>query len=347
MRGLPKQREKHMTRGTLGLFAIHFAEAKFGLVLQAAARADGQGSAEVVFDERGFIARSFRVPGINAKGGEIAGLAFRAADSGDKILRLVAGRIGNAVEFEPGERPNIRRRDAFADRIGQVKLDKSSNDPAGYGNRLVTRLRRGSIHGARGGLGRRARSKTAHKKPVFLLGSFGLSGGFPLVGYLNPIGNGPADDFERNAPAELVQPRLGTAGLDTKVGGDFGAAARLHGHAANRVEELYAAQPQGRFHEIAVLDPPDGAGSRTNFAVVIPLAEDIHTFAIVQRAERLANLSDAAPHGDAALADERFAKRRVTRPQSPGHKRDQGEKGHSDEKTALHAGNRTEKWNGG
>ncbi len=73
----------HQAIDAFFFWAAHLAKAKFGLALWSFAEADGHLAAQIIFDEGGFVARTPRVPGIDAENREIAQLPFAAARSCD------------------------------------------------------------------------------------------------------------------------------------------------------------------------------------------------------------------------------------------------------------------------
>src|SRR5438132_3968533 len=90
-------------------FSVHQAEANLRCVLRPFADANGQLSAQIILDEGGLVPALLYVPGVNAQGREVAGLAFRTARGGQKVLRLVTRRVTDAIQLEPRERADIRR----------------------------------------------------------------------------------------------------------------------------------------------------------------------------------------------------------------------------------------------
>src|SRR6202007_1683346 len=97
-----------------------------------------------------------------------------------------------------------------------------------------------------------------------------------FVGDLHPIGGGAADNFDGSAAGELVKPRLSAAGFDTQVCGNFGAAARLNGDGGSHFQELGAALPEFRVHQIAAVHPADDAGSSADLYVFVVAGKHIH-----------------------------------------------------------------------
>src|SRR5262249_6022214 len=157
---------------------------------------------------------------------------------------------------------------------------EARDDPAGDGDGLIAGLRGGRRFGSAGGsFARRAGGEAADEKPAFFFGVGRLRGGFALVTHLDPVGNGASDNFERHTPAELIEPWFAAAGLYAQIGGDLGATASLHGHGTDVVEELDAALPEGGFHEIASVDPADGAACGAHFDVVVAFAKNVDTIA--------------------------------------------------------------------
>src|SRR5580698_9760935 len=104
-------------------------EFELGIAFGVFAEENGQRAAQIVFDEGGFVASFPGVPGVGAQRGEIAGLAFGAFRSGDEVLWLFAGGIGDAIELKPRDGANIGRIDAFADGIGQIEFDEAGDHP--------------------------------------------------------------------------------------------------------------------------------------------------------------------------------------------------------------------------
>jgi len=316
--------------------ALHLGEAKLRLALGALVEADGHLAAEIIFDEGGFVASALLIPGVDAEGGEIAGLAFRAARSGDEILRLGSGRSVDTIELKPGDGPEVGGGHAFADGLGQIELDETRDDPTGDGNGLIAGLRGGVGFGAAlGSFAGRAGGQSANEEPVFPF--CGLSFVvFALVADLHPIGDGARDDFDGNAAAKLIEARLGAAGLDAKIGLHLGAAAGLHEHDFSGGEELDAALPERGLEEQAGVDPADGAGGGADLGAVVAAGEDFDTIAVVQEVDGLANLRDAAPQRGAALADVGFADVFVLGAHVPGGGDDEAQERDGDEKLALH-----------
>src|SRR6266566_4737893 len=67
---------------TLLFVAAHRAKTKLRLVLGAFADANGHLAAQIIFDERSFVAASLCIPRVDTKRGEIAGLALGSASGG-------------------------------------------------------------------------------------------------------------------------------------------------------------------------------------------------------------------------------------------------------------------------
>ncbi len=290
--------------GAFFFVVVHQVKAKFWIAFGAFADLDGEGAAEIVFDIGGFIAGFPGIPSINAERGEIAGLAFRAVSAGNEILRVVALGISDAVEFEPGEGAHVGGVGAFSNSIGDIEGDESGNDPAGDGNGLIAGLRCGGngriAHDAFAG---RTSGDTTNEEPIFFPGDIGVFGSFFLVGDLHPIGDGTAEDFKFSATAELVEARFGASRRNAKIGGGFGAAASLDRQDFGLFEELSAALPKFRLHQITAINPSGEAGSGANFYVVVAASEDFDAVAVEKHTKLLAHLSDATPESDAAFAD--------------------------------------------
>src|ERR1700676_51103 len=89
------------------LFPAKYPEEEFGFALGVVRDADGKGAAGIIVDEGVLVAEFAAEPGIDTQRGEVARLAFGAARAGGKILRVIAFAIGDAIEFEPGERANV------------------------------------------------------------------------------------------------------------------------------------------------------------------------------------------------------------------------------------------------
>src|SRR5271165_4645749 len=89
------------------LAGVHHTEAKFGLAFGTLADTDGKRTTKLIFNEGGFVAGFLVIPGENAKGGEIARLAFGAAGASNEILRMLTFIIGDTIQFEPSNRTNI------------------------------------------------------------------------------------------------------------------------------------------------------------------------------------------------------------------------------------------------
>src|SRR6266849_6659098 len=145
--GLANAADYRLRQAIEALFfrAAYLTKMKFGFAFWSFAETDGHLAAEIIFDERGFVARAPLVPGVDAENGEIAELSLGAARSGDQRLRLVSGGSGDAVQLEPGSGTDVGGGHAFAHGLRQVELDEASHDPAGDGNSLVA--------GRRGGVG--------------------------------------------------------------------------------------------------------------------------------------------------------------------------------------------------
>jgi hypothetical protein len=144
--------------GALLFCAFDLAEAEFGLALWSFVEADGHLATQIIFDEGGFVAGALGIPGVDADYGEIAGLAFGAASSGDDILRLISAGVCDAVQLEPGDGAHVGGRHAFAHGVRQIQLDEAGHDPAGYGDGLIAGLGgRVGFGGADGDFARGAR----------------------------------------------------------------------------------------------------------------------------------------------------------------------------------------------
>src|ERR1700676_1071272 len=89
------------------LFPAKYPEEEFGFALGVVRNSDGNGPTDTVVDESGLVTGFAAEPGIDTQRGEVARLAFGAARAGGKILRVIAFAIGDAIEFEPGERANV------------------------------------------------------------------------------------------------------------------------------------------------------------------------------------------------------------------------------------------------
>src|SRR5216683_203906 len=287
--------------------AAHLTKTKFGLAFQSLVEADRHLATQIIFDEGGFVARTPGVPRVDAENRKIAGLSFGAARSGDQILRFVSGGSGDAVQLEPGSGADVGGRHAFAHGLRQIKLHKTSHDPAGDRNGLIAGLRGGIGFGAAGrDFARRAGGQAANEEPILLLGCLRFVV-LALVADLHPIGDGACDDLDWNSTAELIEARLRASGPDTKIGLHFGAAARLHGHGFGDVEELDAALPESGFEEQPGVDPADSAAAGAYFYAVVAAAHDVDAVAVMQGVDGRAHLCDAAPQRGAALADVGFA----------------------------------------
>src|SRR5262249_54020297 len=66
--------------------AVERVKTKFGLSIRPLTQAHRELAARGVVDKRGFVARSFEIPGIYAKYRKVAGLAFWSARAGHQIL---------------------------------------------------------------------------------------------------------------------------------------------------------------------------------------------------------------------------------------------------------------------
>src|SRR5207245_3162380 len=89
---------------TLFLVSIHDSKTEFRLAFWPFRDANGQLSAEIIFDKRGFVSALLHIPGVNAQGREVARLAFWSAGGRDEEVRLFAGRIRTMIKFTPGQR---------------------------------------------------------------------------------------------------------------------------------------------------------------------------------------------------------------------------------------------------
>src|SRR5258708_3633982 len=98
----------HQPVDALFLVSLHDMESEFGLVFKALANANGQLSAKMVFNERGLVAASLRIPGVDAQRGEVACLALRPVRRSDEVLRPVAGRIRDAIQLKPRNCADVR-----------------------------------------------------------------------------------------------------------------------------------------------------------------------------------------------------------------------------------------------
>ena len=312
-------------------------EAEFGLAFVVPDHADRESSAQIIVNKRGFIAGFACVPGINPQRCEIAGLALRPARAGSEVLRVIAFAIGDAIEFEPGERANVGRLSAFTHRVRQVERDKSPYNPAGDGDGLVSWLRGiGDGRIADYAFTRRTRGDTPDEEPVLFF-CFGRLPSFFFVGNLDPIGGGSADDFNRRVAGELVQARLIAAGFDTQVSGNFCTPTPLNRDGRGQLDQLGTALPEFRLHQIVAVHPSNDAGSRANFHIFVAARQYIHVIAIEQHANLFADLGDAAPKRDAALADVGVADGFVLGTKNPGKQRHNAEQRHRDKQLPLHA----------
>jgi hypothetical protein len=101
--------------------------------------------------------------------------------------------------------------------------------------------------------------------------------------------------------------------LHTQIGLNFRAPVRLNRNGLRLLQKLDTAFPEGRLQKLPPIDPTDGSGGGAHFDAVIAAAHDVHTVAIVKGLDRFAHLRNAAPKGDAALADIAFANQFVFR----------------------------------
>src|SRR5256884_6769595 len=99
---------------TFFFVSVHDAESEFGLVLGPLADANGQLSAEIVFDERGLVAALLRIPGVHPQRAEVACRALRTARRGQEVLWFVSGGIRDAIQLKPGHGADVCRRRAFS-----------------------------------------------------------------------------------------------------------------------------------------------------------------------------------------------------------------------------------------
>src|SRR5690348_14455922 len=106
----------HQTIDTLAFGCAHFVKSKFGLAFFILSDKHRKLAAQVVFNERGLVPLPAQIPGIYPKSREITGLALGAPRASQKVLRFVAGRIADAVEFKPCNRPDVCGRSSIADR---------------------------------------------------------------------------------------------------------------------------------------------------------------------------------------------------------------------------------------
>src|SRR5208283_304608 len=149
----------------------------------------------------------------------------------------------------------------------------------------------------------RTSGDAANEEPVFRLSVLRITGSVFLIGDLDPIGNGTAEDFEFGAAAKLVETGLRAARSDTKICGGLGTATRLNGQELGLPEKLGAALPEFRLHQIAAIHPSGETGSGADFYVVVTASEDFDPVAIEKHTKLFAHLSDATPECDAAFAD--------------------------------------------
>src|SRR5947208_11905417 len=115
---------------TFFFVSVHDAESEFGLVLGPLADANGQLSAEIVFDERCLVAAFLRIPGVHPQRAEVACRALRTARRGQEVLWFVSGGIRDAIQLKPGHGADVCRRRAFSHGIRQIQFDKAGNHPA-------------------------------------------------------------------------------------------------------------------------------------------------------------------------------------------------------------------------
>jgi hypothetical protein len=323
--------------GALFSVAADGMELEFGLAFGVFADEDGQRATQIVFDECGFVAGFLGVPSVGAERGEVARLAFGAFCSGDEILRFLAGGVGDAVELEPRDGADVCRVDTFADGIRQIELDESRDDPSRDRNVLIARLCRGVVFGgACRGFSRRTRRDGTDEIPVFLFG-WSVGTGVFFVGGLHPVGDRAAYDIHRHAAAELIEARFGASGSDAKVGLHFGAAVGLRRDGLRLLKQFGAARPERWLKQNAAVDPADFTAGGADFYVVVAAREDFDVVAVVERVHRFADLGDAAPKRDAALADVAVAERFVLGAKEPSDDGDDDEERDGDEELALHA----------
>src|SRR6059058_4715464 len=190
---------------TFFFVSVHDAESEFGLVLGPLADANGQLSAEIVFDERGLVAAFLRIPGVHPQRAEVACRALRTARRGQEVLWFVSGEIRDAIQLKPGHGADVCRRRAFSHGIRQIQFDKAGNHPAGNRYGLIPWFCgcRG-FGGSRRSLSRRARGDAANQEPIFALVFLRLAG-ILLIGGLHPIGYAAPHNFDRNISRELVK----------------------------------------------------------------------------------------------------------------------------------------------
>ena len=140
-----------------------------------------------------------------------------------------------------------------------------------------------------------------------------------------------------DAAAKLIEARLGAAWLHAEIGLYLRASVRLRGDRLGLLEELGAARPERGFEQNSAVDPADFAIGGANFYVVVAAGEDFHVIAVVKGVHGLANLRDAAPERDAALANVAVAQNFVFRAKEPRDDADDDEQRDGDEELALHA----------
>ena len=231
---------------------------------------------------------------------------------------FVARGVADAVEFKPGYRADVCRSDAVAHGIGQIQLDETGDRPNRRSAAFDRQARR--VSSPRRGLRIRpaAAWPATNQKPIFFFvpcGSF--EGSFSSVTWTQSATARPT--ISTGTPrAELIEARLRAPRLDAKIGGDFGAAAGLHGHRQDLLEQFCAALPQRRFHQIAAFDPAQFAGGGAHLDAVVAAGDYVDAVAVVQRVQRLAHLRDAAPKSGGAFADVGFAQRFMLGPEEPG-----------------------------
>ena len=246
-------------------------------------------------------------------------------------------RVRHAIEFEPGNRADIGGSRALAYRVRQIQRDEACNHPAGDGDRLISRLcgrchRRVAHHSFTRG----SRCHSLDQVPILLLLRFILCGHFLFVGDLSPIGDRPAENLYFDAASELVEARLGAARLDAKVGCCLGAAARLNDHRLGLRQQLLAAFPQLRLHQVTTIDPPNRAVRGADLDVVVPAGEHVHALSIIENANLLVHLRHAAQKRKRALTHISGAERFVLGSEIPSQQRHHAQQRHCNQELALH-----------
>src|SRR5258708_24602357 len=88
--------------------------------------------------------------------------------------------------------------------------------------------------------------------------------------------------------------------MHAQVGGNLGAAARLHGDGGGLLEQLGTAMPEVRVHEIPAVYPADNACGGADLHVFVVAGGENPVMRLEKKAQLVAVPGGAAPQRDAA-----------------------------------------------